>query len=167
MSAYLLTWNPMKWNWTNIDECINELYESGKFVGRWSCGNTKRIQVGDRIFIIQLGRKARGIFASGKATSRSYYDVHWDRQRAKNGETALYIDVDFDNILNYSKELILSRTYLEESYFKKVNWSSMSSGISIPDEVLPHLEELWSSFLKKIISQSKLSIWTLLHLRKL
>jgi 5-methylcytosine-specific restriction enzyme A len=51
MSAFLLTWNPNRWNWTSIDESINELSETGKFVGRWSCGNTKRIQVGDRIFI--------------------------------------------------------------------------------------------------------------------
>ena len=49
--TYLVTWNPKKFNWVDFDSC----YEEGLYIGNWSCGNTKRIQAGDRIFMIRQG----------------------------------------------------------------------------------------------------------------
>jgi 5-methylcytosine-specific restriction protein A len=148
MAAYLLTWNPTKWNWGSIEDCILELNEMGKFIRRWSCGNTKKIQVGDRIYIIRLGLEPRGIFASGRASSSCYVDAHWNKSLAANGKTAIYIDVDFDILLNPNKEHILSRQQLDAGIFSTVHWSSMSSGISIPYDVQAELENLWLVFLR-------------------
>lgn len=147
--AYLLTWNPDNLDWSDIDTCIDKLNYTDKFITRWSCGNTKKIEIGDRIFIIKLGKEPKGIFASGKVAKECYKDLHWDKQRAEQGDIANYIDVDFDVILNYVREPILPKELLATETLSKFNWSRMASGITIPNEVLFDLEELWYNFLKK------------------
>ncbi len=72
MGTFLLTWNPDKWNWDDIDECIKILHRDGQFDDGWSCGRTKKIESGDRICIMRQGREPRGIFASGYATSKPF-----------------------------------------------------------------------------------------------
>jgi 5-methylcytosine-specific restriction protein A len=41
---------------------------------RWSSGVSKRLQKGDRFFLIQLGEEPKGIFASGKIVKASFED---------------------------------------------------------------------------------------------
>jgi 5-methylcytosine-specific restriction protein A len=147
MATYLLTWNPARWQWEDLEESIKEIERHGYHEYSWSCGVTKKIRPGDRVFLIKLGVEPRGIVASGWAVSEVYRDRHWDRQ-ARKGKTALYIDVHFDTILDPDKE-IFPRAWLDNGIYKKMHWEPQASGVTIPDEVAEQLERDWAKFLKR------------------
>jgi len=77
MATYLLTWNPKRWQWENLEECVRAIEKRGYYKDSWSCGVTKKIRPGDRVFLIKLGAEPRGIVASGRAVSKVYKDKHW------------------------------------------------------------------------------------------
>lgn len=65
MNTYLFLWNPKKWSWTTLEQDIEEVDLTGRCSQRWSCGNTKSIQPGDRIFLLKVGTEPKGIIAAG------------------------------------------------------------------------------------------------------
>ncbi len=145
MATYLLTWNSEPENWNNLDEDIYRFENEGIFTGRWSSGNTKKIVVGDRVFLIKLGKEPKGIMASGWAISDSYSEPHWNPELELKGKTANYVEVNFDNILRPEK--CLPRNTLEMTVSADMNWSPFGSGISINDEVAEKLEIVWAEFI--------------------
>lgn len=147
MTTYLLTWNPARWQWEDLEECIREIEERGYHKGSWSCGVTKKIRPGDRVFLIKLGAEPRGIVASGWAISEVYEDQHWDRRTRAKGKTALYIDVRFDTILDPNKK-IFPRSWLDNGIYIKMHWEPQASGTTIPNDVAEQLERDWANFLK-------------------
>jgi len=152
MATYLFTWNPAKWDWETLDE-DSALYRRRGFVdGRWSCGVTKRIVPGDRVFLIKLGpHKPTGIMASGFAVSTPFAETHY----ADASKTANYINLRYDILLNPSEEKLLGRDILEEE-LPNVRWSPQGSGITIPPDAAARLEEMWSDQIASIgLSPSK------------
>lgn len=145
-STYLLTWNPNKWHWEDLQECAADLEEYGYFEGRWSCGTTKKIRPGDRLFVIRLGDEPRGIFASGWATSHVYEDDHWDENKHTK---ALYVNMDLDALLDPDTEDILLLERLE-TISTDQTWTPQNSGISIDDTVAASLESQWADFLNSV-----------------
>lgn len=147
MATYLFTWNPDKWYWENLGEEARRTAH-GQLVtgGGWSCGNTKRIRVGDRAFLIKLGpREPRGIFASGWVSGAPHQDSHWDADRAEGGELALYVDIDFDRIVDpqeHSRSLV-PFSLLKKGKLKSVHWSTQRSGILIQTDPALELERVW------------------------
>lgn len=105
--AYLLTWNPNNWPWDNLEDQVRSTFSGRPVDDRWSCGNTKRLRIGDRLFLLRQGVEPRGIMAAGWATSSSYEGPHWDAERRNHGDTALHVDVRFDRILNPDYDEIL------------------------------------------------------------
>ncbi len=67
MTTYLLTWNPSKWPWPELDDCIQEIKATGHYLERWSCGRNRKIVEGDRLFLLRQGLEPRGIVGSGWA----------------------------------------------------------------------------------------------------
>ena len=147
MPTYLLAWNPKRWRWANIAECVAQLEKEGSLVLDWSCARSTQIREGDRLFLIRLGEERRGIFASGVADSDWYEDLHWDEARARLGEKIHYVDVRFDALLNPEEESILSRELLNAPSFSDQHWDTQSSGIRIKDHVAAALEEEWAQYL--------------------
>lgn len=145
-STYLLTWNPNKWHWEDLQECAADLEVYGYFEGRWSCGTTRKIVPGDRLFIVRLGSEPRGIFASGWAKSDVYEDDHWDESKHTK---ALYVDMDLDALLDPDTEGILLLERLE-TISTDQTWTSQNSGISIEDTVAASLESKWADFLSSV-----------------
>ncbi len=145
MPTYLLTWNPKRWHWENLQEEIEEINENGFLIGRWSVGVSKNIKRGDRVFLIRLGIEPKGIIGSGLADSNVFSEGHWDEERFLNGETANYVDVRFDTLLNPETEAILHRKELNR--LGKMHWDAQGSGTSIPDDVAERLENEWADFL--------------------
>jgi len=91
MATYLLTWNPKRWQWEDLEECAKEIEQRGYHEDSWSCGVTKKICPDDRVFLIKLGAEPRGIVASGWAGSKVYKGKHWDKQaRAKEHYTLMF-----------------------------------------------------------------------------
>jgi 5-methylcytosine-specific restriction protein A len=146
MATYLLTWNPERWQWDDIQDDIALITEKGFCDGRWSSGVTKKIQPSDRIFLMKLGsQKPRGIMASGWATSEVFQDIHW----GDDSKLAHYVDIHFDTIIDPSQDDIFSVELLQDEIYSGVNWTPQASGMSIPDDVAEQLEKDWARFLNR------------------
>jgi 5-methylcytosine-specific restriction protein A len=148
MKTHLLSWNPDKWNWTDIEESIQELNETGVFQDSWSCGTNKSIKPHDRLFLIRLGGKEpKGICASGYAVSDVYQDDHWSGEPDKKTN---YIRFEYDILLNPEKEDILSMDYLKTNEkLTEQHWSTQNSGIQIRQNVAEELEKVLFDFTLK------------------
>jgi 5-methylcytosine-specific restriction protein A len=143
MNTYLLLWNPENWDWTTLEQDIEQVNLTGRCFQTWSCGNTKSIQAGDRVFLLKVGTDPKGIIAAGFATSMPYTEEHW-REKDKN---ALYIGVDFDVLLNPGKEPILTLDNLNTGNLTAQNWTPRLSGTSINSGLADELEAVWFDFL--------------------
>jgi len=146
MPTYLLAWNSKRWQWDSLVQEVDSVKAGKKTMGSWSCGNSTRLKKGDRVFLIRLGEKPRGIFASGFVTEGSYEDTHWDEAKAAAGETTHFVEVRFDTLLNPDIDRILPRKLLDESAFSKMHWDTQMSGVRIPDDVADALEKLWAQY---------------------
>jgi 5-methylcytosine-specific restriction enzyme A len=146
MTTYLLTWNPSKWPWPELPDCIQEIKATGHYLERWSCGRNHKIVEGDRLFLLRQGLEPRGIVGAGRAVTIVFDDWHWDDAKRASGQRALYIDVEFEVLLDADREPILPRAQLNEGVLGQMYWDSQSSGILIPAEVAQQLEMVWMQF---------------------
>ncbi|MCX5870944.1 MAG: HNH endonuclease [Deltaproteobacteria bacterium] len=135
MSAYLYTWNPNKWDWNDQQDAIYRVNNGDQYDIYWSCGVTKRIEIGDLFFLMRLGVEPKGIIGCGYVSSQPYSLPHWDEQKAAEGKSALRTDLLFKAL---SENPIVSLTYLEEKYPKR-KWTPQAGGLSIPDEIAKEL----------------------------
>jgi hypothetical protein len=83
--TYLLTWNPRNSPWDDRERMVGLTAEGRPVEDQWSCGNTKRIRPGDRLFLLRQGQEPRGVMAAGWATSVIYEGPHWDEARRDRG----------------------------------------------------------------------------------
>lgn len=143
MNTYLFLWNPKKWTWTTLEQDIEQVDLTGRCATRWSCGNTKSIQPGDRVFLLKVGTEPKGIMAAGFATSTPFHERHWSGEN----KDALYVEVDMEVLLNPDKEPILTVDILNTGNLAKQNWRPMGSGNSIKSELVDELEAVWFDFL--------------------
>lgn len=157
MATYLFTWNPKRWEWIDIQDCIKQVEENGYFSDRWSSGVTKKILPSDRAFLMKLGDKNCGIFASGWIKSEVFEDLHWDDEKSQNGELALYVYIDWDTLLNPEKN-IFPRELLNTSLYSKMHWEAQASGTTIPDDVAEQLEKDWAKFLGRSLIVNSLPL---------
>ncbi|MCY7349119.1 MAG: EVE domain-containing protein [Cytophagaceae bacterium] len=143
MNTYLFVWNPKRWTWDDIEDDIQQVDIDGKCGVRWSCGNTKSIAPGDRMFLVKVGTEPKGIVAAGFVTTHPFPDKHW------NGENkeAFYIQADLEVLLNPEEEPILTLDILKTSRLASQNWTPQASGISIRPELVDELEAVWFDFL--------------------
>ena len=148
-STFLLTWNPKKWHWTELRESIAEVREFGELLGTWSCGRSKRIKTGDRVFLNRQGVEPKGIMASGTATSDVFEEKHWDSEHALRGRSTHYVDVEWEIIIDPETEALLRREILLQE-FPQVNWDTQMSGIRIDDHIADRLEEVWNSHVGRL-----------------
>ena len=146
MPTYLLAWNPKRWDWDNLPEMSDAVKAGKKTIDRWSCGRSKRLQVGDRVFVIRLGEHPKGIFASGSIAKPPKEGEHWDEQKAADGESCYFVKVAFDTLLDPNANEILPRELLNSPPFSKMHWDTQMSGVRIPDEVAADLEKLWAKY---------------------
>jgi hypothetical protein len=105
------------------------------------------MEPGDRVFLLKQGREPRGIMGSGRVVTDVYPDDHWDAVRRRAGDKALYVDVDFDRILDPESDEILLLSVLKHGAMASVNWGTQSSGISL-DAVAEELERIWRAHLR-------------------
>ncbi|MCL4481831.1 MAG: HNH endonuclease [Bacteroidetes bacterium] len=144
MNTHLLSWNPDKWDWIDLDSAINDLQVTGVYRDSWSCGINKSIQVGDRLFLIRLGKEPKGICASGYAISNVYQGAHWSGNKSK---LANYISFEYDVLLNPTKDKILGMDILKMGVLAEQHWSTQNSGIMIRPNVAEELEKIWFNFI--------------------
>ena len=148
MKTYLLAWRTKRSQWDHLPETAENVKLGKNKSIRWSCGRSKKLKKGDRVFLIKLGEKPKGIFASGYIVRDSYEDTHWDYEKAQNGETSFFVKVHLDTLLVPGTDQILARELLNNQPFSDMHWDTQMSGISIPNHVASELEILRTSFTK-------------------
>jgi 5-methylcytosine-specific restriction protein A len=146
MATYLLTWNPNRFAWDDLSDLVKECRQQGRAKDRHSTGNTKKIQPGDRLFLLRQSVEPRGISGSGVASSVVFEDDHWDPVLAAAGNLALFVELLYDILVDPATEpgAVLPMDALETGFLEKTNWATQSSGIQIEDKAADQLERLWS-----------------------
>lgn len=138
MRAYLFTWNPKRWSWDDLGDKIATIERQGYCSDRWSCGKTRSMAIGDRVFLVRLGMDPKGIMGSGIVTSEPFADMHWSGDDAE----AVYVDIEFDHLIDPEADKILSLERLNEE-LPQQHWTPQASGISISADALEDLEAIW------------------------
>jgi hypothetical protein len=139
MSTFLFAWNAKKWPWPEIDESISALKNGETVIEPWRVAAYKRIRVGDRAFMVHVGKEPRGIFGSGVVHSLPYLP--------KDGGHVHLVDLKIDTLLNPEKENILTLDILAIGKLAKQMWTPQGSGILIQPEIVEELEAVWEDFL--------------------
>lgn len=140
MSTYLLTWKPEEWGYEKLRERLDR-FHAGETAQRWSCGRTKTIPSGSRVFLTKQGKGARGIFGSGYVQLGPFEEPHFNEEKRRDGKTSLYVVVDFDQLYDPTSQIKIDRSELEQIDSRV--WDSQGSGKRIPDEAASKLETLW------------------------
>ncbi len=158
--AYLLTTSPKSKTYPTDDytQYYNEYKENdGDYTNRWSCGNNKSIQSGDRIFFIKLGEEPKGIVAAGTVIDKLI------NRKVVKGVFLLYDELPFVNIKfehmfpQDEEETILLFSELEKmnrGLDDKQKWNPQISGVNIKEEVVDKLEKAWK---RKVAEERKRS----------
>lgn len=139
--AWLLSWNPARWQWKTFAEDRGATTRGHKVKEHWRCGNS-HAAIGDRVFLVRTGEEPRGIIARGTAVSAPYEHEHYDAERAAAGETQQGIDVEFDDIRDPTQDPFLKMAELHALSADQV-WNPQQSGIEILPGTVSALEEAW------------------------
>lgn len=143
MKTYLFTMNPTKWNWENLDETIDQIKLAGYVSESWSAVSHKKIEPGDRAFLMRLGVEPKGIIGVGFVTSEPFLAPHWSSEN----KFRYKVMIDFEVLLNPDKEPLLSLDLIKLGGLENFNWTPRSSGVEIPQKYVYELEALWFDFL--------------------
>ena len=144
--SWLLTWNPVNYEYTEYEDKRQDVLNGIKYVDQWACNNT-HVSIGDRVYLMRIGvGKQNGIVASGHAVRTSYLAPHYDPERAAEGEQIKKIDVQFDCLLDRNGSDFLKQSELNE-LFPNQQWSPQGSGIEIKEEYKESLEEEWRKYM--------------------
>lgn len=138
-NTFLFAWNAKKWPWPEIDESIEALRRGETVIEAWRVAAYKRIQPGDRAFMVHVGAEPRGIFGSGVVHNLPYKKTEDDKVHL--------VDIRIDTLLNPQKENILTLDILAIGRLSKQMWTPQGSGILIDPEIVPELEAVWNDFL--------------------
>ncbi len=145
--GFILTWNPLKWNWEELEQAKNEIKTNGYFIIEWSSRNTK-IKKNDIVFLLRQGKEPKGIVGFGIADTDVYPDKNWNSEG--KSEICYYLKVKFETLLNADKEeILLTKDLNNHSLLSQVNWNTQSSGLSLKDNQLEELQSIWSDFMNK------------------
>lgn len=135
-TTYILTWNPSRWDWQDYDSVVAQVARGEPYEISWSSGNTKGIEIGDRLFMLRQ-HTDRGIVAAGHAASGCFQDKHWDG----SDRVANYVTFRVEHIVPPKRQLPIEQLLSETNF----TWNDMpASGMSIPPSEAELVEQLWS-----------------------
>lgn len=142
MASVVLKWNPSKWPWPDLQQRLAEIGRDGATTIKWSCGNAQKVEVGDRVFLLRVGREPRGLVGIGTVTRAPFEDEHWDPARSADGTHARYVEVRFERL---DDEALMSTEELTAAPFDSVEWLNQSPVIYVPDDVAAAVAERLNS----------------------
>ena len=132
MRSFLMTWNPARWQWDDLDRQIQELQTQGSFEEHWSCGNRRDLPIGSRAFLIKLGEEPRGIMGAGVTLTEPEEGPHYDPSLADEGKRAFYVRIRWFS-MHRLPQIPFER--LTRQPFSDVHWAAQAAGVEIPAEV--------------------------------
>lgn len=143
IGTFLFAWNPNNWAFEELEEKIDELKSKGSAKIIWSISAHKKVKIGDRAFIVQVGTPKKGIFASGYVVSKPFLLPHWSGDKLVPRVT-----IELDILLNPKHSEILDIDYIKDNTSSFQQWTPQSSGIQIKMEIVDEVERLWFDFIK-------------------
>jgi hypothetical protein len=160
INSYILTWNTSKWNNWDFDEVIAQTTNGIPYSTRWSTGNRTSLNPNERVYLMRTG-EGQGLLGAGLTSSKVYTESHWDG----SGDTANFVDVEFDTILALSEVLPVS---VLEEHDLGISWKrKQSSGNAVPVESISKLEQVWQNHLQTIgRQQNQTTAWLMLTKEK-
>ena len=155
MNTVILMWNPEISSFRLVDyECGMEDFEELNL--NWSVREPHKINIGDRFYMVRVGKGRTGIVMSGLCLSHPYYGEDWtDRNKIGN-----YIDLDIHWMFNLDHGPILD-TYLLAQAIPDFDWTGGHSGRVLEPKDAAILEKLWEEHLAKnaaVLTDPKLVI---------
>ena len=157
--AYLLTWNPDNWNWSDYKDKVKVVKEGKTVIEPWT-SSSKQPNVGDQVFLL---KSQVGIIGHGHVERASYEAPHYDSKKAQEGLTTNHIDVKFDWLMDEIENNYIPLDLLE-SVFSKQTWRPQSSGIEIKEEYINDLEKVYKQV--KLIPNSRIDFDALYNFLK-
>lgn len=145
MSTHLLTWNPKNWKWADLPEIARRLEDGIPIEQRWSCGNSRTIELGSRVFLLRQGVEPKGIVASGWVTRAPFSAPHWDEARAAKGDNAFFIMFAADALINPEVTPPLDLREFTSGPLAEMQTDAPASGNSIPESVAVALSDVWAA----------------------
>lgn len=112
---------------------------------RWSCGNTKSITHGARVFLMRQGAGEKGLFGSGYVVKTPYEAEHFNESKRDEGKTALYVMIEFDELFDPMTDIKIGTDILQT--LDENVWKSQGSGKLISGKVAENLEDVWKESL--------------------
>lgn len=152
MATFLLTWNPAKWDWTDLPAQVEAL-DRGEVVKReWTTGQRTRVDIGDSFFFLRQGVEPRGIMGSGISLTNVYKRVHWDRERAARNDQANMIELRLETLVNPDEnpDSVLRIDHIDSPFLADVCLNPQASGTEVPTAAARHLKRLWWRHLGRI-----------------
>lgn len=125
----------------------------------WSCGSTKKIQVGDQAFFYHSGLEPRGFFARGTIIpaneNRQLRLVSAVDSHVSSAYDTLYGDLrvayEWDSVTNYDYPLKVDDLRKQQD-FRGANFLFRDSGMSFREQYVDLLNERWEEHVSKQIS---------------
>lgn len=151
MRTFLITWNPKRWDWTDLAEDVAAVACGRRVDSSWSCGRRKDIGPDDRVFLLRQGKEPRGIVGSGWVTSEPFLDEHWE---PGHGGSAIYVRLSFDTLLDSDSDphTVMRIADLPTSLRRGIHWNTQSSGIVVSPPFDEEIEAAWARHLTKFFA---------------
>ncbi|MCA4135558.1 HNH endonuclease [Arthrobacter sp. M4] len=142
MTAVLLAWDPARWSEWNpsYPEAVVELARTGVFRRRWVVSEGDGTSLGQDAWLILRG-SASGLIGHGVVTSVPY-EARETNDRGTN-EPKLFVDVDFDALLNVGDQIPL-RELVERA--SNTNWSESTSVQRVASTDEASVRAVWAEY---------------------
>ncbi|WP_343614403.1 HNH endonuclease [Flavobacterium sp.] len=147
MKSFLFAWNPYEWAWDSLEKDIQELNHNGSLSHIWSCKSHRIAEVGDRAFLIKLGKKTKvkGIIGAGYISSKAFLSEHWDG----SGRLVNRVMIDFEDLTDRDMQPLILMETLKSGNLANQHWSIIASGTEIKPEIAKELEKIWFKQIQK------------------
>ena len=152
MNTFLLTWNPAKWPWDELADCIAKVQAGEEVADKWTTVRKEAMQ-GDRIFLLKQGKEPRGIMGSGKVTGPTATGLHYDTNKAAQGVQRRYLPFVFETLV--APHELLPIEILQKITGGPNNFEPQSSGCLLTEDVARQVEKLWSEHLRDFVDDTE------------
>ena len=137
--AYLLTWNPELFPFSDIEDRISEVEHEGFTQFGWSLGVRRHVSVGDRVFLMRQGDHP-GLVGSGRITGDPTTLPHFNPEKAAAGKTYVRVPVRWEAL---SREPNVGIETLDKQFHKQRLWRTQAGGVRIDPDLVVWLDEIW------------------------
>ena len=138
-----MMWNPDISNWKMNDfELLLCHFPYVKFC--WAIYDYKKVDDGDRFFLVRCGEGETGIVMSGTISSKPYKGEDWSGK----GREVYYVKLELGTMIHPDNEEIITTEELEEA-IPNFDWRGGHSGRLLDKMSAGKLELLWKAYVNE------------------